>query len=409
MDSGSKVTLCCLFLLFFTTEATPRECTRFVFPTLTNNVVTAKEGDIVALPFSLENNRCGENGTFKIEVMKNDSKTGPLTFCEITHGNFSCVHASAGCSCVEGGAVSYQFTKTVDRSDDTTWQWETTNGMAEKKYITFNISCPPEFDGAPRKEFSGPLNTSTDITVPVRTHSKTIKECTLTQVITFENETSKQPSDAGVQDSSQVTKDCKRYRDYDTDTAAEVSEAGGRTSSEDFATSSSHPENDDAASLDWRLTGTTGVVVFIFVIAVVVSVKMIIRRRVTKRRPRAPPKDRELPEVPAAAMLPAPPGGDPRVSSASHQYSEVGDAIYPTKDRELPEVPAAAMLPAAAGGDARVSSASHQYSEINCHHCWPGLQGETFRWPRSDRKQVSTQYGCLAPTDYLRCDGCMNT
>ncbi|KAK7465153.1 hypothetical protein BaRGS_00037683 [Batillaria attramentaria] len=308
-------------------EATPRECTRFVFPTLTNNVVTAKEDParVTNLTMSTINKTSSPFPMYsRVELV-----------CTWEKGNPS------------------QQVRLVDRHSKQLVP--VTRAGSEIRYTFPGVRCPPEFDESPRREFSVPPNTTTDIKIPVRTHSKTIKECTLTKIITPENETPKQTSGAGVGDSSQVTKDCKRYHDYDTD-AAEVTGEGETTSSKAFVTSSSPlREANDATSLDWRIAGPIGAAVFIFVVAVVVSVTMITRRRgtivffghglstklcvavcpqvgtVTTRRHRAPPKDRELPEVPAAAMLPVPSGIDKRLSSASHQYMEVEDAICPTK------------------------------------------------------------------------------
>ncbi|KAK7465151.1 hypothetical protein BaRGS_00037681 [Batillaria attramentaria] len=420
MGHNVKMVLCCLFLIVCKSEASRNLCTRFVFPTLTNNVVTAKEGDTVTLPFSLENNTCGENGTFKIEVTKEDSKTGPLTFCDITHGNFSCVHASAGCSCLEGGAVSYQLTKTVDRSDDdTTWQWKTTNEMAEAKYITFNVSypprvtnlatstsdassspfpvyshveltcvweqgnplisvqqarlvdrhsnqlvpvtragseirytfpgvrcrdagvvgcevpgadqnmtvsllaqCPPEFDESPRKEFSVSRNTTTDIKIPVRTHSMTVKECTLTMIIPFENKTPKHHSSVGVGDSSQITKDCKSSSEDFT-----ISTPGSNDAKEDSITAFF------AGTVSFPVAAVMGVV-FVIIVGLIVAVAMLCRRKGgAHTRNSSLELDRLNARPPSIEERPLPVArpsniNERRASSESHNsYLEILDAL----------------------------------------------------------------------------------
>ncbi|KAK7479600.1 hypothetical protein BaRGS_00029149, partial [Batillaria attramentaria] len=148
-------------------------------------------------------------------------------------------------------------------------------GADQNMTVSLLVQCPPEFDESPQREFSVPPNTTTDIKIPVRTHSKTVKECTLTMIIPFENKTPKHHSSVGVGHSSQITKDCK-------------------SSSEDFTIStpvSNHAKEDSitaffAGTVSFPVAAIIAVmgVVFVIIVGLVVAVAMLCRRKAESAR-----------------------------------------------------------------------------------------------------------------------------
>nr|KAG5685541.1 hypothetical protein BaRGS_009937 [Batillaria attramentaria] len=76
------------------------------------------------------------------------------------------------------------MTKTVDRSDNTLWQWTSSNGMVEDKIITFNILCKPEFnETAVETNISVSVGQALEMEFPVRKADWTLFE-TLTDTYT---------------------------------------------------------------------------------------------------------------------------------------------------------------------------------------------------------------------------------
>lgn len=117
---------------------------KFENPETNSGLLTAEEKTTIDITYGLINFTCSSMSQIVIEIDKLNSNSY-LTQCYITDGD-TCRRFSASCTCLETKR-QYRFTKTVTRSDSTTWRWKLTAGRESSyvRYITFNITCEFNF------------------------------------------------------------------------------------------------------------------------------------------------------------------------------------------------------------------------------------------------------------------------
>ncbi|KAK7487282.1 hypothetical protein BaRGS_00021510, partial [Batillaria attramentaria] len=115
----------------------------FEFPTVTNAVVTAKEGANITLPFTLRDVGCIGSSEYSI-VVGQAAGTGiqtPDVICQIHVIDSVCrSYTGLGCSCLQGRG-RFQLDKTVNRSDNGTLLLFYFGGFQEQvvRGLIFNI------------------------------------------------------------------------------------------------------------------------------------------------------------------------------------------------------------------------------------------------------------------------------
>ncbi|KAK7479582.1 hypothetical protein BaRGS_00029131, partial [Batillaria attramentaria] len=135
--------MCLSFALLFLScviVVATKPCARFEFPTLQDQTFTVEENTTVTLPFRLDAASCVAGDTFTIGISRQQQDYHILTdYCKINTRNETCHSTRPGCSCRVGQGL-YSLTKTVDRTDSTTWYWWTGIDMVETTRLTFDIT-----------------------------------------------------------------------------------------------------------------------------------------------------------------------------------------------------------------------------------------------------------------------------